>query len=356
MHSSSISSDTSLNMSTSILNSSLISNHFSFVHYNVQSLASKLDILYSELCDFDVLAFSETWLSPATETGDLQLSSFAIPERKDRAGDNHGGVILYVKENLYYHRRLDLEIGAIECIWIELILKQKHVLFGLFYRPPNSDALYYNSVEDSLHLAVDTGINDIIITGDFNFNMLNPVTARKIRDFCDEFSLCQSIQEPTHFTESSSSLIDILLVKDVKHLIKSGVGEPFLQNVRFYCPIYEIFNFSKPKKKSYMRHIWMYDRADFDLLRQKAADFDWASLRSDDISIYANNITEKIFSLSKECIPNKQVRIRPSEPVWMTSIIRHLIRKRKRAFRKAKLTDTPANWKNLENCVIKLFH
>ena len=35
--------------------------------------------------------------------------------------------------------------------------------------------------------------------------------------------------------------------------------------------------------------------------------FDWASLRSDDINIYANNITEKIFSLSKECIPNKQV-------------------------------------------------
>ena len=106
-----------------------------------------------------------------------------------------------------------------------------------------------------------------------------------------------------------------------------------------------------------MRHIWMYDRADFDLLRQKAADFDWASLRSDDINIYANNITEKIFSLSKECIPNKQVRIRPSEPVWMTSIIRNLIRKRKQAFRKAKLTDTPANWekfRKLRNKVISL--
>ena len=55
-----------------------------------------------------------------------------------------------------------------------------------------------------------------------------------------------------------------------------------------------------------MRHIWMYDRADFDLLRQKATDFDWASLQSDDINIYANNITEKIFSLSKECIPNNR--------------------------------------------------
>ena len=126
-------------MSFSILNSTLISNHFSFVHYDIQSLASKLDILYSELCVFDVLAFSETWLFPATET--LQLSSFAIPERKDRVGDNHGGVILYVKEKLYYHRRLDLETGGVECIWIELILKQKQALFGLSYRLPNSDSL-----------------------------------------------------------------------------------------------------------------------------------------------------------------------------------------------------------------------
>ena len=130
--------------------------------------------------------------------------------------------------------------------------------------------------------------------------MLNPVTARKICDFCDEFSLCQSVQEPTHFTERSSSLINILLVKDVKHLIKSGVRESFLQQVLFHCPIYGIFNFSKPKMKSYMRHIWMYDRADFDLLRQKAAEFDWASLRSDDINTYANNITEKnIFSFKR---------------------------------------------------------
>ena len=61
-----------------------------------------------------------------------------------------------------------------------------------------------------------------------------------------------------------------------------------------------------------MCHIWLYDRADFDLLRQKAADYDWASLRSDDINIYANNITEKKFSFkrlySKQTGTNKTAR------------------------------------------------
>ena len=48
-----------------------LSHHLSFVYYNVQSKSSKLDIIYSELLDFDILAFSETWLSHDTPTDDF---------------------------------------------------------------------------------------------------------------------------------------------------------------------------------------------------------------------------------------------------------------------------------------------
>ena len=58
--------------------------------------------------------------------------------------------MIYVKDSIYYKRRLDLEPRGIECIWIELVLKHKHVLFGLFYRPPNSDLNYYSTMEDSI--------------------------------------------------------------------------------------------------------------------------------------------------------------------------------------------------------------
>ena len=69
-------------------------------------------------------------------------------------------------------------------MWIELTLRHKHILFGLFYRPPNSDALYFSSIEDSIHLAVDTGIQDIIVTGDFNYNMLATQSSAKIKRSC----------------------------------------------------------------------------------------------------------------------------------------------------------------------------
>ena len=101
----------------------------------------------AELSDFDILAFSETWLNPSVTKDDISLLSYHPLERKARVADSHGGVIIYIKDHIHYVRRADLEPIGVECVWIELTLRHKHILFGLFYRPPNSDALYFSSIE-----------------------------------------------------------------------------------------------------------------------------------------------------------------------------------------------------------------
>ena len=85
-------------MSTSIFSSLSSGHNLSFVHYNIQSIASKLDLLHADLFHFDILAFTETWLSASVETDDLMPESYNQPEHKDRVGNCHGGLILYVKE------------------------------------------------------------------------------------------------------------------------------------------------------------------------------------------------------------------------------------------------------------------
>ncbi|MEW8547259.1 MAG: endonuclease/exonuclease/phosphatase family protein, partial [Candidatus Thiodiazotropha sp.] len=292
---SSIASDTSDSSSSSILNSINLSRHLSFVHYNIQSIVPKLDTLIAELSDFDILAFSETWLNPTITCEELFFLSYHPPERKDRVGDSHGGVVLYVKDTLHYIRRHDLEPAGIECLWIEVNLKPKKILFGLFYRPPNSDSVYFSAIEDSIYLAVDTGIKDIVITGDFNYNMQNIQSSAKIKSLCEQFSLIQTINDSTHFTEHSHSLIDIILTNNVNHLVLSGVGDPFLnQDIRYHCPIFGIFNFSKCKRKSYLRHTWSYDRGDYALLRQKATETNWENLYDPDVHKHAQNISHHI--------------------------------------------------------------
>ena len=352
---SSVSSDSS-STTASLLNSIDLSNHLSFVHYNVQSVLPKLDVLFAELRDLDILAFSETWLDDTVPNNDLHLQHYHPPERKDRIDRNGGGVMIYVNENLHYIRRRDLEPRGIECVWIELTLRQKRILFGLFYRAPESKVAYFNSIEDSIHLAVDTGIHDILITGDFNFNMLSLQSSSKITSLCEQFDLKQTIDEPTHFTEYSSTLLDIVLTSDADHLIFSGVGDPFLtQTVRYHCPTYGIFNFNKPKRKSFCRHTWSFERGDYDTLREKASLTNWDLFYDTDINIHAQNISNHIIAIAKECIPNRKTRIKPDEPAWINSEIRRLIRKRKRAYKKAKRTNFHDHWvkfKHLRNRVI----
>ncbi|MEW8542945.1 MAG: endonuclease/exonuclease/phosphatase family protein, partial [Candidatus Thiodiazotropha sp.] len=342
-------SSTSSSIDSSVTSVLSQSHHLSFIHYNVQSILHKLDILTAELSEFDILAFSETWLHPNILGEELEIPSYSKPERKDRVNDPHGGVLIYIKDTIHYKRRLDLEPAGNECIWIEIILRNKHILFGVFYRPPNSTAMYHSTIEDSIHLAIDTGIQDVVITGDFNYNLLSDQTHRKILSLCQQFSLHQCISEPTHYSENSSSLIDIILVSNKNNVIFSGVGDPFLsQNTRYHCPVFGILKFSKPKRKIFTRHVWLFDQGNYDLLRQKTLETDWNNFKSTDINRYTETVTEQLIEIAKQCIPNKLIKVHPTEPQWITNDIKRQIRKRKRLYKRAKGTNDPDLWRKFK--------
>ena len=44
-----------------------------------------------------------------------------------------------------------------------------------------------------------------------------------------------------------------------------------------------------------------------------------SSLKSNDIDIYASNMTDRISELADKHIPNKKVKIRLSDPSWLTN-------------------------------------
>ena len=64
--------------------------NFSVVHYNVQSVANKLDIIEPEFSNFSLISLTETWLNDSVQNQDLAFNDFQLPFRRDRAGDSHG--------------------------------------------------------------------------------------------------------------------------------------------------------------------------------------------------------------------------------------------------------------------------
>ena len=224
-------------------------------------------------------------------------------------------------------------------------------MVGIFYRPPNSNALVLSNIENSIGMAVDTGINDIIIIGDFNINILNEYSARKVTELCQQYNLSQIINEPTNYTETSSSIIDLIMVSNLHSVDMSGVREPFLtQEIRYHCPIFCIFKFKRHVMKPFRRKIWLYEQGNYDSFRQKVHDFDWNTTHDDDVNLYAEKFTDKL--QAEECIPTKNVTIRPHDLPWMNNNIKKLMRKRNRLYKKYKKNKTSTlfeNFKQLRN-------
>ncbi len=100
------------------------------MHLHIQSIKNKIDILEIEAQPYDILIFTETWLTPNTINTDLRIPNFNLPFRYDRKDRIGGGVAIYVRDTLHAKQRNDLSLNGLESVWIELITHKRKLLIG----------------------------------------------------------------------------------------------------------------------------------------------------------------------------------------------------------------------------------
>ena len=104
-----------------------------------------------------------------------------------------------------------------------MIIRGHKFLLAGFYRPPNSGREYWESIESTIDNLSNSVTNDLIILGDFNCDMQQLNTPNKMHDLALSYNLTQLIDDPTHYTEHSSSLIDLILVNKPDLLMLIGI-------------------------------------------------------------------------------------------------------------------------------------
>ncbi len=164
-----------------------------------------------------------------------------------------GGVAIYVRQGIRATKREDLSLPGLESLWIDLYIDKRKFLIGGIYRPPDSNNNYWTLLEESIDRAFNQTCDNILVAGDFNINVQHSVS-NKIDRLIASYNAEQLINSPTHFTENSSSLIDLIFVKYTSHVISSFVADPFIPDlIRFHCPVVAILKSSKPKVSAYKR-------------------------------------------------------------------------------------------------------
>ena len=322
----------------------MASNVLDICHLNIRSLNDeKIDALKAEVVlDYDVICLTETNL-PYANVNDLTLNGFHPIMRKDRDGKTGGGVGIYVSINLGVTRVYEYEIPGLESLWVKIKAGNNIFLLCVCYRPPNSKADFWNSFQDSVDLAKQSGTDKIIIAGDLN---AHPGThaGNQLRLFTLSNNMLMHVNEPTRITATSATILDQFIsnlpcsLKNVEVLAPIGNCD--------HCPIRATLllknKFNKPK--CYNRHIWQYHLADFDDFRHQLHITDWDSCMVDSIDKTCSNWTTTFLNIARQCIPNKTVVIRPNDKIFFTPELRKLRRKKNRLHRRAKQLNTVFHW------------
>ena len=170
--------------------------------------------------------------------------------------------------------------------------------------------------------------------------------ANRIHNLTNSYNLHQLIDEPTHYTENSSSLLDLAIVSTPENVVYSGVSSPFIPNlIRYHCPIIVTLKFRKPIQKPFKRHIWLYDKGDYNKYKRLLSENDWSFISAtNSVDKIADTVSSIIIEAAKKSTPYKEITVRPNEPQWINSNIKRQIRQSKRLFKRAKKSNNEHIW------------
>ena len=218
--------------------SSYASSHtdnLSVLTLNCQSLNAKFDtiLLIIEMLareskfNFKLICLQETWHKDSDEATLFTLPNYHKPFDLPASCSKHGGLICYV------HNSLDAELVHTYSgfTWYEGLFVRitgnniSPTLIGNFYRPPrrnNNNNVVQDFITEFSPVwnTIKQSKDDIIITGDFNIDLLKINEREKYANFLDlmlEKGLFPKIMFPTRFARKSASLIDQIYIRNKDH-------------------------------------------------------------------------------------------------------------------------------------------
>ena len=188
-------------------------------HHNMRGLFSNfvhVQELFDRCKGVDIMTLSETHIVDRhyDDVEGLFIIDGCKFIKRNRKRGLAGGVAVYIKDNILWKRRYDLETNDIESIWLEIfIAKSKSILIATFYRPPGSSVYLPNDFNKTFNDMLLNGTKEnkeIIILGDFNADYLKPNDNKEIKGIFQLFGFKQLIKTATRITKESSTLIDLI--------------------------------------------------------------------------------------------------------------------------------------------------
>jgi len=251
--------------------------NFTIVHQNVRGLLSKKDDIENFINKNSVKIYgvTETHLNLHTPSCFIEIRGYNC-ERKDRKNNPGGGVCIYIKNEIHYNRRNDLEQDDIECVWLELFMtKAKSFLVGIVYRPPDNSKYLSKCFEEKFGKTlskINRQNREALILGDLNCNYLDRSNHKSLKEILKLQGFSQMIKSATRTTEQSETLIDVVLTNHPEKIINSMVVASEISDHDIITCQRKVNNVKHKPKTIKCRNYINYDH---NVVREELGNTDW---------------------------------------------------------------------------------
>ena len=203
-------------------------------HLNVRSLKCREHfVLVKEAVlenKFDIFTISETWLNSSVSDLEIEIPGYII-YRIDRQTKNGGGVCAYVSRNYrteYLSNISLITASGFHQLWLKIhVRNMKSFIVCTTYRPPNTPLSCFDSDLTENFIYASSFNVPIYLLGDLNCRLENSNNpeAKVLINFCRSYNLSILITTPTRVTETSKSILDVILASDTKQVQMATVME-----------------------------------------------------------------------------------------------------------------------------------
>ena len=321
-------------------------------HLNIRSLRNTSHLIETkELVKshkIDVLTMSETWLNSSVTNGEIAIDDYKI-FRQDRLHKKGGGVCAFVKKVLkvtIINELTNISESNFQQLWIKLQNKKmKTIIICVIYRPPDCPL---NCIQDDLgqnYVRALSMNKPIFILGDMNCNLLKDCPEKRaITDLCNDLNLKQIIKEPTRITDTSQSLIDVILVSTEAVVLESGVLDSAISD---HFPIYVSTKLKVPKTPpTYItvRSYKNYDPTAFSSDLAMKSDRLLSIFTETDVNTKTEVLKDVIQSTLDLHAPIKTIKIRSRSNTFVTPDMKELMKSRNKLHQRFLKTRCKRDW------------
>ena len=196
-------------------NDVLSSKGLKVLNLNVRSLLPKFEEVKNKSVGFDIMSFTETWLTKYIPSGAINIKGYnLVRQDRDRNNKRGGGICLYIREDILYETSID-NINDKELETLGILVKApniKKICFLSVYRPP--DGNYGRGMDRLVETVqhIDRNKCNLCILGDFNMDYAQSDTRekKKLMSIEEKLDLKQIITKNTRITQTTAKTIDLI--------------------------------------------------------------------------------------------------------------------------------------------------